>query len=126
MIPYNINYDPPAPVFTVTVASVLNRRLRQILPALLDTGADVTAIPDVLIERLKLYPIRLIEFEDFHANSSVVFTHKIRLTIAEIVIPQIEVVPTGLDVVVLGRDVLNRFNVHLYGPRLTFEIDTYP
>ncbi|MCE7989902.1 MAG: hypothetical protein DYG89_52815 [Caldilinea sp. CFX5] len=124
MIAYNINYDPPAPIFTATVANVLNRRLRQTLPALLDTGADVTAIPDILIERLKLYPIRPIEFEDFHAHTNVVFTYKVRLTIAEIVIPQIEVVPTGLDVVVLGRDVLNRFNLHLYGPRLVFEIDT--
>jgi hypothetical protein len=76
-----------------------------------------------MIDWLKLYPIRQLQFEDFQANTSAVFTYKVRFTIAEIVIPQIEVVPTGLDFAVLGRDLLNRFNLCLYGPRLTFEIN---
>lgn len=123
MIAYSVNHDPPAPIFQVTVASMFNRRLRQTLPALLDTGSDVTAIPEELIERLNLYPIRQLQFEDLHANASIVFTYKVRLVFADIVIPQLEVVPTGLNLVVVGRDILNRLNLHLYGPQLAFEID---
>ncbi len=122
MIAYSASYDPPAPVFQVTVANPLNRRLRQTLPALLDTGSDITAVPEETLARFKLYPIRQLQFEDLHANTSIVFTYKVRFTVTEIIIPQIEVVPTGLNFVVLGRDILNRFDLHLYGPQLAFEI----
>jgi predicted aspartyl protease len=122
MTPYSIAYDPPAPVLVMTVASIFNRRLRQTLSALLDTGSDFTAIPAETIERLKLYPIRRLQFEDMHGNASVVFTYKIRIAVAEMVIPQLEVVPTGLHFGIVGRDLLNRFHLHLYGPQLAFEI----
>jgi hypothetical protein len=61
-------------------------------------------------------------FEDLHASTSIVFTYKVRLVIVDLVIPQLEVIPTGLNVGVIGRDVLNRFDLHLYGSRLAFEI----
>jgi hypothetical protein len=122
VIPYSAAYDPPAPLLQVTVANTINRRQRQTLPALLDTGSDVTAIPEQSLERLKLYPISRIQFEDLHAKVNVIFTYKVRLVISDIVIPQIEVVHTGLHFAILGRDVLNRLNLHLYGPQLAFEI----
>lgn len=122
MIAYSPSYDPPAPLLSATVTNTHNRRLRQTLSLLLDTGSDITAIPEEIIEHLKLYPIRRLQFEDLHANTSIVFTYKVQLVIADLVIPQIEVVPTRLELGVLGRDVLNRFNLHLYGPRLAFEL----
>jgi predicted aspartyl protease len=122
VIPYSAAYDPPAPLLQVTVANTINRRQRQTLPALLDTGSDITAIPEQSVERLKLYPISQIQFEDLYAKANVVFTYKVRIVISNIVIPQIEVVQTGLNFAVIGRDVLNHLNLHLYGPQLAFEI----
>ena len=122
MIDYNTEYEPPAPILPVTVASTLNRRLRQTWSALIDTGSDVTAVPVETVDRLQLYAIRRLQFEDLHGNTSILFTYKVRLTINDIVIPELEVIPTGLDTAIIGRDVLNRYNLHLYGPHREFEI----
>jgi hypothetical protein len=89
---------------------------------LFDTGADITAIPLEGLTQLRLYPIRQIQFEDLNAQTSLMFTYKVQLALAELVIPQVEVVLTGLDFAVLGRDVLNQFNLHLYSPQLAFEL----
>lgn len=123
MIAYSMDHDPPAPMLPMVVTSTLNRRLRQTLSALVDTGSDITAIPVKTIDHLKLYPIRRLQFEDVHANTTTIFTYKVRLTIADLVIPQIEVISTGLNMGVIGRDVLNRFDLRLYGARLAFEIN---
>ena len=80
------------------------------------------AIPEDCLQRLRLYSIRQIKFEDL--NSKVLFleSYNIKLTIAHLTIPKLEVVLTGLNFAVIGRDVLNRFDLHFYGPRQMFEI----
>ena len=122
MIAYASDHHPPAPVLPVTVANVVNRRLRRVLPALIDTGADVTGLPEFCLSPLKLYPIAELQLEGIEANPRVVLLYAVRLTVEELLIPRQEVVLTKLNIVVLGRDVLNRFNLHLYGPQLAFEI----
>ncbi|MEZ4658495.1 MAG: hypothetical protein R2911_13055 [Caldilineaceae bacterium] len=123
MIAYDAQYDPPAPIIQVTVSSARNRRLRQLCSAILDTGADITAIPEIYLERLQLYPIRQLQFEDWDGDTTTTFTYKIGMSLDELVIPQLEVVLTGLNFVVIGRDVLNRLNLHFYGPQQLFQID---
>jgi len=122
MIAYAHDHHPPAPVLQVTVNNVANRRLRRVLPALIDTGADVTALPEFCLSPLKLYPIAELELEGIAAESKVVLLYAVRLTVEKLVIPRQEVVLVKLDFAVIGRDVLNRFNLHLYGPQLAFEI----
>lgn len=121
---YSPNYDPPAPLLSATVTSTLNRRRRQTLSFLLDTGSDFSAIPEETTEHLKLYPVRRLQFEDLHASLTTVFTYKVWFVMADLVLPQIEVVPTRLEVGIIGRDILNHFNLHLYGPRQVFELTT--
>ncbi len=119
---YATTHDPPAPLLDVTVTSVVNRRRRRSLPALLDTGSDITAIPRYLVERLQLYPISRLQLESVEATTSTVFTYAVRLTIGELTIPHLEVILTGLDFVVVGRDVLNRLYLLLNGPEQTFDL----
>lgn len=122
MIAYSLDHEPPAPVVEITIANTLNRRLRQVMPALLDTGADITAIPHHTVEPLQLYPIGRLQFEDLHAETSYVFTYKVRIAFEGLSIPQLEVIPTGLDFAIIGRDVLNRYDIQLNGPALSFAI----
>jgi predicted aspartyl protease len=126
MIAYNTSHDPPAPVAQVTVANAMRRRRHRSAPALLDTGSDITAIPRSLANTLQLYPIGQIRLEDVQAQTLQVLTYAVQLTIAGLIIPRLEVILTGLDYVVLGRDVLNRFYVLLNGPETAFDLHTTP
>jgi len=124
MIAYDTTVDPPAPYLGVTIANSLQQRRREQLSALLDTGSDVTAIPATLVDPLQLYPIGRLQLEDVKSDTSFVYTYAVRLTVATIVIPRLEVILTGLDFIVLGRDVLNDFYIHLDGPKQLFDLST--
>lgn len=126
MIAYNPKFEPPAPCLEVNLASLLNPRRRATLSALLDTGADTTAIPVSLINTLKLYPVGRLNFEDIKAEPYTVYTYAVRLKVQGLTIPRLEVVSTGLDFVVLGRDVLNDFYLLLNGPEQTFYMEQTP
>lgn len=125
MIAYESRLNPPAPLLQVTVASIVRTR-REATLALLDTGSDITAIPDKLADPLRLYPIGRLRLEDVEAKTTPVFTYAVQLTVAGVTIPRLEVILTGLDFAVLGRDVLNRFYLLLNGPELTFDLSTSP
>ncbi len=122
MIAYDHNFDPPAPVVEVTLSNVVQQRRKVAITALVDTGSDVTAIPASLMEALQLYPVSRLQLEDLNARGQIVFSYAIGLSMAELQIPRLEIVLTGLDHAVLGRDVLNQFHLTLHGPELTFEL----
>jgi hypothetical protein len=107
----------------VTIGSVINRRLRRTVTALLDTGADITAIPTTCVNLLRLYPIAELQLEGINAGTTRVFLYAVRLVVGDLVVPRHEVIVAGFDFAVIGRDVLNRVNLHLYGPQLAFEIN---
>ena len=125
MIAYSQEFDPPAPIVEVPVAHVRTRP-RVKLPAILDTGADVTAIPESLVDRLKLYQVGRMYVEDVNGYTELVKTYVIRLVIAGHIIPEHRVLVTGLDFVVLGRDLLNKFYLLSNGPEQTFAIQITP
>lgn len=126
MIAYDSTHDPPAPVMDVTVASLINRRRRRSLSALLDSGSDITAIPEHLVEKLQLYPVGRLQLEGVDANTSMALTYAVQFTIGELSVARLEVILTGLDFAVVGRDVLNRLFLLLNGPELSFDLDTTP
>lgn len=126
MTSYDTRHNPPAPVAPVTVANVVQRRRHRSSPALLDTGSDITAIPRSLANTLRLYPIGQIRLEDVQAQTIQVLTYAVQLTVADLIIPRLEVILTGLDHVVLGRDVLNLLYILLSGPEAAFDMHTTP
>ena len=119
---YSGHFDPPAPLLEVALVNPTNRRRRRAISALLDTGSDITAIPNSLIAPLQLYPIGQIRLESVEGTTTTVLTYAVQLVIGGIAIPRHEVILTGLEFVVVGRDVLNRFYLLLNGPEQTFDL----
>ena len=126
MIPYDLSYDPPAIVLSISVAGVVHPRPRIDVPALIDTGADVTAVPEPFMERLKLYPVGRIIIEDANGVMTPEFTYDAFLSLSEEQAKKMEVVLTPYPFVILGRDWLRDYYVLLDGPGQRFVLSGEP
>lgn len=123
---YNLDFEPPALCVNVTIANTINRRRRNTLNALLDTGSDITAIPSEQVRLLDLYTRDQIRLETVEGTSSFIYTYAVRFTLGDLVIPRLEVILTGLEMVIVGRDVLNQLHLRLDGPQQQFTFQTTP
>ncbi len=126
MIPYDTQFDPPAIVLSVIIAGVVHRRPQIELSALVDTGADITAVPESLVERLKLYPFGRLQLEDVNAVNTPVFTYEANVALAGELAKKMEVVATPYPFVILGRDWLSEYYLLLDGPGQQYEISKNP
>lgn len=124
MINYDTTHDPPAAVVPIRVANPVRKRPRRDVFTLLDTGADITAIPETLEHLLHLYAVSRIQIENVDSTSRVVYTYTVRLEIGALIVPHIEVILTGLDFAIIGRDVLRRLYLLLNGPAQNFDLRT--
>lgn len=123
---YDVSLDPPALCVNVIIANPINRRKRRTVKALLDTGADITAIPNEQVELLDLYEIDRLQLETLEGTTSIIYTYAVRFTLGDLIIPRLEVILTGLNMVIIGRDVLNQLYLQLDGPRQQFALQTTP
>ena len=126
MIPYDTNYNPPAVVITVTVAGIVHHRPQVEVPALIDTGADITAVPDHLVDKLKLYPFGRLTMEDAKAMKTPVLTYEAILTLTAKTTKKMEVILTPFPFVILGRDWLKDYYLLLDGPGKQFRLSKEP
>ena len=124
-LPYDATFDPAALILPAVLTGVVRRRPRASLSALIDTGADLTAVPDTTIKRLRLYAVGRIE-EDVHARVEMVDMYPVRLSIADLPVREMEVVPTEQPFVVLDRDWLEKYYLLLNGPEQTFLLSDTP
>lgn len=125
MTSYSLRFTPPAPVVEVVVQHPVNRRRRAILPALFDTGADVSALPALVIERLQLYEMHRMLVAGIDGKLQRVFTYGVHIHLPQSIQMPVEVIASGHEFVILGRDVLNQLKIQLDGPALTSEILAY-
>ena len=113
---------PPGPMLDVTVWPVGHANPTRLLPGKPDAGADISIIPPSLADDLQLIPedsVVMVSYDGAETERTVYF---VNLEIAGYKLECIEVVAAPRDNVLLGRDVLNQFNVTLRGKELTFEI----
>jgi hypothetical protein len=121
---YNNSFDPPALTIFVRLAGVVRDRPRVEVEAIIDTGADISAVPEYLRERLKLYRFRKLLLEDARANKDTAYTYEVRVAlVGESPIPM-EMVLTPFPFVILGRDWLQNYYMFLNGPEQEFALGT--
>ena len=119
---YNQDVQPPAPFLDVLVKHPWAPDKSRHVRAKLDTGADLSAIPQTIAEELELLAARTILVETYDGTQAKVETYFITLEAAQVRFRRLEVILVPEENVLLGRDVLNHFYIHLNGPDLTFDL----
>lgn len=92
------------------------------LPGKLDTGADITLIPPSLVNALQLVPEDSVVMVSYDGTETERTAYFVDLELGGHKLECVEVVAVPRDNILLGRDVLNRFNITLKGKELTFDI----
>ena len=121
---YNQQFAPPAPCVYVSVARPDGVRSIERLPAQLGTGADVTVIPLGVVEQLELVQEGQRETIGFDGHLAVVPAYLAFVSIHSYEPAPVCVVASREEqIVLLGRDVLNRYRIVLDGPNLALDIE---
>jgi len=118
---YDQRFDPPAPIISIKVANP-NSGNFELLRMQIDTGADISAIPEKLIKELKLTPVRYISSCDYKGRESQELTYFVNISFQEYDFNYTEVISSGEENALLGRDILNKLRLMLDGKALYFEI----
>jgi hypothetical protein len=120
MYNYDSRFDPPAPLLPIQVSSPASSALT--LSAFVDSGSDTTVIPRSIVQNLRLRRLRYTGVQGFGSGveRSPVFSLLISVQTQE---PEIiEVIAWDEDYALLGRDVINHWQVLLNGPGLVLTV----
>ena len=117
-------FSPPAPCVLVEWRSPAspNAVNPKRLPALIDSGADCCAVPQSLIDSLRLCQVDEIEaggYDDKEEDFDMKPVYSIHLTIPHLQPIFAKVIPKASeDYAIIGRDVINEWLLTLDGPNL--------
>jgi hypothetical protein len=116
---YSKEHHPPAAVFDIYLSVPDTYNWHGPFPALLDSGADVTIIPMSLIATLRVPAIdEIVLISQWH-DRHVMRLFQVDIQIAGLLFPAVDVVSDRWSKeVLLGRNVLNRLDLRLEGPKL--------
>ena len=123
---YNSHWrrDPPAAFLLAEFRSPAspNAANPERLPALIDTGADCCAIPQNLIDSLRLCQVAEVPiggYNDKEENLPLKPVYSIHLTIPPLQPRIVEVIPrVPRDYAIIGRNIINDWLLTLDGPNL--------
>jgi hypothetical protein len=120
---YNESYFPPIPVVEVTLIMAAEMHRIGPLEAIVDSGADATIVPLEYLERIQAPATVEKSVRSQWGDRHRVMLYLVDVQVGGITLPGIEVVvDEWSDEVLLGRDVLNRLQVLMDGPRRRVEI----
>lgn len=114
--------SPPGPIVSVIIHPPLNDPRASSGLAQLDTGADMTVISDAVVDELQLVPEYSMLVGGYDGSTVERNCYLVTLEVAGEILDSLEVIAAPLDLMILGRDVLNHFNITLNGRELTFEM----
>jgi predicted aspartyl protease len=116
-VPFDENFDPPAPVLPVRVGGLEEHDPAAMLRMLVDTGADCTLIPVSVARSLRLPVVDRLQIEGVGGAAQTATIHAARVHVGGF--RMLARVAAFGDEALLGRDVLNRLVLNVDGPALT-------
>ncbi len=119
---YSPRLDPPAPILEIQVENPFQKELRRTASAVLDIGSDITAIPQFLLRALKLKDSSKVSMTGIDGMTLQHNAYLVNLTVEGFPFERLEVIDWRGDEVLLGRDVLNEFEITLDGKNRQFEM----
>ncbi len=120
---YDRRYFPPAPVIPVWLVSPELQLSIGPFNALADTGTDVSAVPIHLLEQIQAPLVRTAFVRAHWGERLPVSLFTVDIQVEDWTLPAMEVIGDEReDLVILGRDVLNKLQLLLDGPAETTEV----
>ncbi len=117
--PYLQEIFPPKPVLDVMLSTPGLDNWSGSFSAIVDSGADFTIIPLALIKPLYAPVIRPAVLSSQWRDKHTVYIYKVDIRVGEIILPAVDVAGDPFsDEILLGRNVLNQFDLRLEGPAL--------
>lgn len=121
--PYSQHHLPPAPILDLFVSLPDRHDWYGPYVALVDTGADFTIVPLSIMRSLQARALTRITLSSQWHERHPLFLFKVDLRITGRVWPATDVAgDPNSDEVILGRNVLNRLDLRLEGPKLRTHI----
>jgi predicted aspartyl protease len=120
---YNTDqFDPPAPVASVTLRHLETGAALFDVPMLIDTGADVTLLPRDVVEKIGVIPVpeKVCEVQGF--DGSVQFAEMVQLELVFLGKKfRGQFLVTDQPQGILGRNILNAVALLLDGPHINWD-----
>ncbi len=123
---YDQELRPPAPFIDIVVRHPKYSAQAAQIRAKIDTAADISVIPITLVAQLGLPIASKLIVKGYDNVPTPISTYSIFLEVANVRFNTLEVIVSSRSYVLLGRDVLNHFYIHLNGPKLTFDLSLTP
>lgn len=119
---YNQQVAPPAPFVYVHVRPAFEGSAGAVVPGQVDTAADLSAIPERLVEELRLVPLEMVSALGFGGHLLSLPTYLVEFQIRGLQPVRVKALASPDEpYVLLGRDILNRFALLLDAPDLVLE-----
>lgn len=118
---YNLQIRPPAPFVDVQITNP-DTGEALVCRAKLDTGASMSVLPESTTVDLSLEPMGFMQCYGYDGRESARPIYFVALQVVDYLIPVLQTVSAPRHDVLLGRDVLNHFNITLRGKDLSFEM----
>ena len=112
---YNPQIEPPGPLVNVVVRSPEDKEVFLSSPALVDAGADYSVITPKIFEELAPYRVDEIYIESYIGDGDTHRRYSVNIEIHHWIFRQVPVIVGDDDYVILGRDILNHFDLRLNG-----------
>jgi Retroviral aspartyl protease len=119
----------PIPILSVKFRNIDNPKINPVtFAAILDTGSDLTLVPYQMISQLQAVAIDRKQQVPFRGlgRTAQGLAYRLEISLVEDIFLGAKVIAIPDDImqgeVIIGRNILNRYNINFNGPQLWFSV----